>query len=174
MSRPLGSRLPGLSARQGSLSVWTNLLARASLCWERPSSNSRAPPEVPTEAEIRIAPTGLQRRAEAPRDESPARPGGPEVLFLDEPTTGSSDPQSRNPCGRAPRGTARRCSASRSSSPRTATEEADPADQVVLIDHGCIIAQGSTPSALRRDYFQACASFPGEEIVKAPVRAARC
>jgi len=46
-------------------------------------------------------------------------------------------------------------------------EEADPADQVVLIDHGHIIAQG-TPSALRRDYSRHVLSFPrGEEIVKA-------
>ena len=104
---------------------------------------------------------GQRRRVDIAR----ALLGDPEVLFLDEPTTGL-DPQSRNLVW----STLRKLRGELGITVFLTThymEEADPADQVVLIDHGHIIAQG-TPSALRRDYSRHVLSFPrGEEIVKA-------
>ena len=140
------------------LSVRTNLLARARF-YGSGRSNLERLQEVLQLTEIldRTYGTlsgGQRRRVDIAR----ALLGDPEVLFLDEPTTGL-DPQSRNLVW----STLRKLRGELGITVFLTThymEEADPADQVVLIDHGHIIAQG-TPSALRRDYSR------GEEIVKA-------
>lgn len=147
------------------LSVRTNLLARARF-YGSGRSNLERLQEVLQLKEIldRTYGTlsgGQRRRVDIAR----ALLGDPEVLFLDEPTTGL-DPQSRNLVW----STLRKLRGELGITVFLTThymEEADPADQVVLIDHGHIIAQG-TPSALRRDYSRHVLSFPrGEEIVKA-------
>ena len=88
---------------------------------------------------------GQRRRVDIAR----ALLASPEILFLDEPTTGL-DPQSRNLVWEAI-GTLRQRSGITVFLTTHYMEEANEADLVTVIDHGTIIASG-TPDGLRTTY----------------------
>ncbi len=88
---------------------------------------------------------GQKRRAEIAR----ALMGEPKLLFLDEPTTGL-DPQTRQMV----RQTLRRLRERHNMTLFLTThymEEAAEADDVAIIDHGCIVARG-TPNELKEKH----------------------
>lgn len=90
---------------------------------------------------------GQRRRVDIAR----ALLASPEVLFLDEPTTGL-DPQSRNLVWDTISELRQRLGLTVFLTSHY-MEEAEQADQVVIIDHGSTIAAG-TPTALRTAYSQ--------------------
>lgn len=115
------------------------------------------------EATVRSFSGGMKRRLEIAR----ALMHRPEILFLDEPTTGL-DAQTRNKIWDYLQEQRR----ARGLTLFTTThyiEEVESADQICIIDKGCIIAQG-TPAALKRDLGQAYLHItPAFDAVKAEI-----
>lgn len=136
-----------------NLSVKDNLLIRAGFYYPNKQRQQQALQEAAEYAEVteflerpygRLS-GGQRRRADIAR----ALLNTPQILFLDEPTTGL-DPQTRQHVWK----TIRRLQKEKNMTIFLTThymEEAVEADQVVIMDHGEIVAQG-TPYELKSKY----------------------